>query len=81
MYHSENPMVKSLTKTGNSVCLVIDQALLKMMDLTAGDDVKLRLDGQNLIISPVDKNDRTKFAAAMSKSDKRFAKAYKRLAE
>lgn len=74
-------MVKSLTKTGNSVCLVIDRALLQMMDVDAGDQVKLKLEGRNLVISPADQADRKKFLAALDKSDRRFGKAFKRLAE
>jgi antitoxin component of MazEF toxin-antitoxin module len=47
-------MIKSLTRHGNSVALVLDRALLELVKIEPDQPVEISTDnGQRLIISPV----------------------------
>ncbi len=45
-------MLKKLVKYGNSNALVLDKALLELLDIEEGSIVKLKTDGTSLIITP-----------------------------
>ena len=47
-------MLKKLSKYGNSTTLVIDKAILELLNLNESSIVKLKTDGKSLIISPVE---------------------------
>lgn len=47
-------MLKKLVKYGNSNALVLDKALLEILNITEGSTVKIKTDGTSLIITPVD---------------------------
>ena len=47
-------MIKTLTKHGNSQALVLDRAILELMQLSDGGSVNLRLQGRQLVVEPVD---------------------------
>lgn len=75
-------MVKTLTKHGNSLALVIDRAILELLKMDADTPLELSTDGKVLIISPVrDKKRREKFTNALKSVNKRYGRALKRLAE
>lgn len=46
-------MLKKLAKYGNSTALVIDKAILEILEIEDGGVVKLQTDGRSLIITPV----------------------------
>ena len=46
-------MLKKLAKYGNSTALVIDKAILEILEIEDGGLVKLQTDGKSLIITPV----------------------------
>lgn len=46
-------MLKKLAKYGNSTALVIDKAILEILEIEDGGVVKLQTDGKSLIITPV----------------------------
>ena len=46
-------MLKKLTKYGNSTTLVIDKAILALLNMNESSVVKLQTDGKSLIITPV----------------------------
>jgi len=74
-------MVKHLTQHGNSVALIIDKAILKLLHLTAKSPVELATDGRSLILSPVRGEKREKrFRAALEVVNRRHAKTLKALA-
>jgi antitoxin component of MazEF toxin-antitoxin module len=75
-------MIKKLTKHGNSLALVIDKAILKLLDIDAETQLSLDTDGHNLIISPSTPADRERrFKKAQEKINRKYGKAFKRLAE
>jgi len=74
-------MVKQLTRTGNSVALIIDRPILEMMHADENSLMRVELDGRRLIITPADPAERAKFDAAKTKSHRRYGKTYKDLAK
>lgn len=75
-------MVKTLTKHGNSLALVIDKAILELLKVDADTPLEISTDGNSLIISPVrDKKRREKFTAALNSVNKQYGRALKKLAE
>ena len=46
-------MVKHLTQHGNSVALLIDRPILKLLNITAKTPLEVATDGRNLIVSPI----------------------------
>ncbi|MBS2024036.1 MAG: AbrB/MazE/SpoVT family DNA-binding domain-containing protein [Deltaproteobacteria bacterium] len=75
-------MVKKLTRTGNSVALVLDREILEATGLDAGSPVEVSTDGRVVVISPVaDKKGAAKVDAILGKLDRRYARVFKKLAE
>ena len=50
---AEEPMIKSLTRHGNSYALVIDKPILELLRITPQTQLEITTDGSSLIISPV----------------------------
>lgn len=50
--HKRISMLKKLVKYGNSNALVLDKALLELLNITEGAVVKIKTDGTSLIITP-----------------------------
>jgi len=50
-------MLKKLAKYGNSTTLVIDKAILELLNMDESSIVKLHTDGKSLIVTPVEKID------------------------
>jgi len=75
--------VKKLTRHGNSWALVIDKPVLDLLKIDPAEtQVEMTTDGRSLLVSPVREGDRRdEFKAAMARSDQKFGRLYKRLAE
>jgi antitoxin component of MazEF toxin-antitoxin module len=76
-------MIKQLTRTGNSLALVIDKPILELVNIDPDTPIEISTDdGKRLILSPVtDVARRKKFRAALDWTAKKHAKTLKRLAE
>ncbi len=75
-------MIKTLTRTGNSLALVIDKALLEATGITADSPLEVSTDGDVIVISPVRSKKRTaRIRAILEDLDREHAGAFKRLAE
>lgn len=75
-------MIKTLTKHGNSWALVIDKPVLELLDIQPETPLKIRTDGQTLIIAPANETEKKKrFRAALEATNRRYGKTLKRLAE
>jgi antitoxin component of MazEF toxin-antitoxin module len=75
-------VIKTLTKHGNSWALVIDKPVLELLNIDPETPLKIRTDGQTLIVAPADESARKKkFRAALAETNRRYAKALKKLAE
>ncbi|NLP01231.1 MAG: AbrB/MazE/SpoVT family DNA-binding domain-containing protein [Fibrobacter sp.] len=75
-------MVKTLTKHGNSLALIIEKPILDLIGAEADTPFDVTTDGQALVLTPVkDANRQTAFKAALDKVNQKYAKALKKLAE
>ena len=75
-------MIKTLTRTGNSLALVIDKGLLEATGLTADSQLEVSTDGDVIVISPVRSKKRTaRIRGILEELDRDHAGAFKRLAE
>jgi antitoxin MazE len=75
-------VIKTLTKHGNSWALVIDKPVLELLNIGPETPLKIRTDGQTLIIAPAEETSRKqKLRAAIDETNRRYGKALKRLAE
>ncbi len=73
-------MVKHLTKTGNSLALVLDRPLLKATRIDADTALEISTDGD--VITPVRETSRVKkFNAGVTTIHDRYAGVFRKLAE
>jgi antitoxin component of MazEF toxin-antitoxin module len=80
--HSETAMIKRLTKHGNSLALVIDRAILELLEIDVTTPLSISTDGDCLVVSPVhDPERRKRFEDSLKKVNKRHGGALKKLAE
>jgi antitoxin component of MazEF toxin-antitoxin module len=75
-------MVKTLTKHGNSMALIIDKPILEMLDISSDTPLELTTNGDQLMVTPVrDKARQRKLRASLDKINRKFGDDLKRLAE
>lgn len=75
-------MIKHLTRTGNSIALVLDKQLLEAANVDPDGPVEVSTNGRVIVISPVrSKRERDRFEKAESKMHAKFAGAFARLAK
>ena len=73
-------MIKTLTKHGNSLALVLDRPILDLLKIDAKTPLDITTDGRTLLIAPSDITRKRKIKSAYEAVNKRFAPALKRLA-
>ncbi|HET9599662.1 MAG TPA: AbrB/MazE/SpoVT family DNA-binding domain-containing protein [Anaeromyxobacteraceae bacterium] len=75
-------MTKKLTRTGNSLALVLEKGILERTGIDADTPLEVSTDGEVIVISPVRTAKRTaKLRRVMERAHTRYAGAFKRLAE
>ena len=75
-------MIKHLTDHGNSSALIIDKAVMELLNITKDTPLEVATDGKNLIVSPVHSANREKkVKAALAKINQRHGKTLKALAK
>jgi len=75
-------MQKKLSKHGNSLALVVDRAILDLLNIDENTPLDISTDGQSLLVSPAATPKRRKrFEQALADTNKRYGRALKRLAE
>ena len=75
-------MIKKLTKHGNSWALIIDKPVLELLNIDPEAPLEVTTDGQTLIVSPAATPERRgRFESALKKTNRKFGKSLKRLAE
>jgi antitoxin MazE len=81
-WHYVRTMRKRLTRTGNSLALVLDRPLLEAAGIDADTTVEVSTDGDVIIVTPVRAKKRAqKLASALEEINARYAGVFKRLAE
>ena len=75
-------MRKRLTKTGNSLALVLDRPLLEATGIDAGTTVEVSTNGDVIVVTPLRPKKRAlKLGSALEAINARYAGVFKRLAE
>ena len=75
-------MKKKLTRTGNSLALVLDRELLEATGIDASTSLEVSTDCEVIVISPVRAARRTEqLRKIMERAHGRYAGTFKRLAE
>jgi antitoxin MazE len=75
-------MLKKLTRTGNSLALVLDKPLLDQVGIDADTPLEVSTDGQVIVISPVrDKRRKAKLKAIVAEAHAKYGGVFRRLAE
>lgn len=75
-------MKKKLTRTGNSVALVLDKPLLEQVGLDENSEVEISTNGDIVLITPVrQKARRRKLAGILDTMDEQYGGVFRRLAE
>ncbi len=75
-------MVKTLTKHGNSYALVIDRAILELLQMDPERPVELTTDGNALTIRPMTEGTKgARVARSLKRVNDKHGKALKRLGE
>ena len=66
-------MIKTLTKHGNSLALVIDRAVLDLLKIEADTPLDTSTDGQVLVITPIrDEARRENFKKALESANRKY---------
>lgn len=74
-------MIKTLTKHGNSLALIIDKPILELLEMDADTPVSITTDGKVLVLSPVhDMNCEEKLMRIRERGNKKYGSALKNLA-
>jgi antitoxin MazE len=75
-------MMKTLTRTGNSLALVLDKAILEATGIDADTPLEVSTDGDVILVSPVRSRKRTaKLRRIIAELDEAHAGAFRRLAQ
>lgn len=75
-------MRKRLTRSGNSLALVIDKPLLEALEIDANTELELSTDGDVLVISPVrDRKRSRRIEALVAEAHEQYGGVFRRLAE
>ena len=75
-------MRKKLTRTGNSLALILDKQLLDRVGIDADTPLEVSTNGQVIVVSPVRDHRRTgKLKKIVTEAHKRYGGVFRRLAE
>ncbi|MBI1292928.1 AbrB/MazE/SpoVT family DNA-binding domain-containing protein [bacterium] len=76
-------MIKTLTKHGNSLALVIERPILDLLKIEADTPLEISTDGRRLIIAAAEPTEsrEARFQAVLEETNNRYGKALKKLAE
>jgi len=80
--HYRTYMTKRLTRSGNSLALVIDRPLLEALDIDADTELELSTDGDVLVVTPLrDPKRRRRVAELVAEAHEQYGGVFRRLAE
>ena len=75
-------MVKRLTRSGNSLALIIDRPLLEALEIDAETELELSTDGDVLVVTPLrDRKRKRQVADLVAEAHEQYAGVFRRLAE
>ena len=75
-------MIKTLTKHGNSLALILDKPILELLNIDADTPISISTDGTVLTLSPVfDAKRDEKLTKIRAKVNKKYETAFRKLAD
>jgi len=75
-------VIKTLTKHGNSLALILDKPILELLNIDADTPISISTDGKALTLSPVfDVKRDEKLMKIRAKINKKYETTFKKLAE
>ena len=75
-------MTKRLTRSGNSLVLVIDRPLLAALKIDAETELELSTDGDVLVVTPLrDRKRKKRVADLVAEAHEQYGGVFRRLAE
>ena len=75
-------MIKNLTKHGNSKALIFNRTMTELMKIDENTPLELRIEGEQMIITPIRQVDRqTEIARLLERNNRKFGPALKKMAE
>ncbi len=75
-------MIKKLTRTGNSLAIVLDKPLLEQLGIDESTELEISTNGDVLVMTPVrDRAHERKFRKAVERINRKYAGLFRRLAE
>ena len=75
-------MIKTLTAHGNSAALIIDKAILELLNIDMSTPLEIVTDGESLIISPMrDDTHHDRITKSLERVNERHSETLRRLAE
>jgi len=78
----DSDMIKTLTKHGNSYALVIDKAILELLQIDPDQPLEITTDGEALTVKKVtDRRRAQRFEEALKRTNRKHGRALKKLAE
>ena len=82
MTYGQTYMVKRLTRSGNSLALVIDRPLLDALDIDGETELELSTDGDVLVVTPLrDRKRKRRVADLVAEAHEDYGGVFRRLAE
>ena len=77
----ESNLVKTLTRHGNSLALVIDQPVLDLLGIGADTPLQITMHGRSIVIRPFHADRHAKFRTAAEETFHRYPNMLNRLAQ
>ena len=75
-------MIKTLTKHGNSLALILDKPILELLNIDADTPISISTDGKTLTLSPVfDVKRDEKLAQIRTKINNKYETTFRKLAD
>jgi antitoxin component of MazEF toxin-antitoxin module len=75
------PLIKKLSRVGDSTCVILDKQLLKMADIEPDSEVEIRVENGTIIVAPHRYATDEEFQRANTRVFAQNRRALKRLAE
>jgi antitoxin component of MazEF toxin-antitoxin module len=74
-------MTKKLIKHGNSAALILDKAILELLNVTMDTPLEISTDGKSIVISPSSPHSEDQLQASLSRINDRFSETLSKLAK
>jgi antitoxin component of MazEF toxin-antitoxin module len=80
-------MIKTLTKHGNSLALILDKPILDLLGIEPETPISISTDGKSLILSPIQEAStqaterEKKLTGIRARVNKKYEKTFKKLAD